>query len=630
MDLIYTDENRRDVGILSEYSLDLAFGKDENDFELEMSIESACLKENYYIYIEDTQYGGIIDSINPSTSNKTVKYTGRTWHGIMDSKILVPDKGQDYLIVDGDANNVIRQLVARCGLNGLFTVEEDESDIEINDYSFPRYIGFYQGLRRMLTEFGGKLNLSYSDGKVLLSAVPCVDYTKNEEWDTSDMAVEINKHFNPVNHLYCLGGGNLKDRKIIELFTDGEGDIQPYSTVDEPYKDSQYILDSRNQKLTGISDNSEVYDYSNAQTAENYEVLTAKPGNWPKVYPDYYEYDSANDTYKELEREYEESYELLTSKPYDWNYAYPGYYYKDDEGEYKNVDDSFLVKETTYPLLRMQPADWKKNYKNYYYYWTDGVEGEYRSVEGVKYNDPKKQGTKPTDWDSNKGNYYIEVEHWDYTYVFKKKRNGVWDKWEVTYHDLKVEEFTKKDYTCKLKGKPKLVSRKKVKISDYVRDKDNKAKMSGFKSWKNSKYRPFYTMYTKEKAPTFDSSKHRIKVEATSSPEFKNNTFYKSVTSEVIPSFWVGGFFNKVYDNYADLVSNGISKLQEYWSLDNVNISLDSSEDYEYDVGDIVGATETITGITVTSAITKKIVNIDGVNETIQYELGNEDTTNTY
>lgn len=627
MDLIYTDANRNDLGVILEYGLDLAFGKDENDFELDMSIEAACLKENCYIYIEDTEYGGMIDSINPNTSNRTVKYNGRTWHGILDSKIIVPDKGQDHLIVDGDANKIIAQLLTRCGLGSLFVANDEESTIQVHNYKFSRYIGLYQGLRKMLSEFGGKLNLVYSNGRVKLSAIPFVDYTKNEEWDTSDMAIEINKHFNPINHLYCLGSGALKDRNVLELFTDASGTVQPYTTVDTPVKDSQYILDNRNQLFTGVRDNSQVYDYGNAQTAENYEILTTKPDNWeqPYVFTKYYRYNSKNNTYEKIERDFEDSYSLLTAKPDNWNYAYASYYYLDGD-TYKSVDDSFIVTDTTYPLLRSQPIDWNTNYKDYYYYWTDGVAEEYKSVEGVNYNIYKKQTQKPTDWNSNKGNYYIEVEHWDYTYIFKKKRDGVWNKWEVTYHDIKIEEFTKKDYTCRLKKK-ELVNKKKVKISDFVKDKNNKAEMSDFRNWKNSKYRPFYTQYTKEKAPVFDSTIHRYKSEASSSPEFKANTFYEKYDKEIIPYFWVGGFYNKVYDNFADLVAKSIAKLQEYWSLDDVNISLDSDE-YEYDIGDVVGAVESITNIAVTSSISKKIVTIDSGSVSIQYELGNENTSN--
>lgn len=624
MDLIYTDKNRVDLGIISEYLLDLAFGKDENDFEIQLNLNDACLSQDFYIYIEDTPYGGIVDNINPNTSNETVNYSGRTWHGLLDSKIVVPDKGEDYLIVDGDANIIIQQLLTRCGLNSLFTANTESSNIIIHNFKFPRYIGLYQGLRRMLFTYGAKLDIIYSDRCVKLSAIPYVNYMKDEEWDTSTMAIELNRHFNPVNHLYCLGADNLKNRKVIQLFTDETGVIQPYSTTDNPLKDSDYILDSRNQVLTGILDNAAVFDYNNAQLTENYEIINSIPDNWNETYVDYYEFNIATNTYDKIEREYQDAYVLLQSAPADWAYAYTNYYYKEYD-TYKNIDDSFVTTETTYPLLSTQPPDWNTNYKNYYYYWTDGVTEEYKNVESIKYPVYEQQTKKPTDWSANKGNYYIEVEHWDYTYIFKKKRDGIWDRWEVTYHDLKVEEFTKKDYICKFKKK-ELVSKKKVKISDFVADKSNKAKMSDFNSWKNSKYKPFYTKIDKEKAPIFDATIHRVKSVSYSSPTFQSNMFYEKTTQEIIPMFWVGGYFNKVYDNYADLVSNGIAKLQDYWNLDNINISLDTDE-YVYDIDDIVGATEHITNITVTSNISKKIVTINNGDISIQYELGNEDTT---
>lgn len=630
MDLIYTNENRVDIAVIPEYNLDLAFGKDENDFEIEMSIESGCLKQNYFIYIEDTQYGGIVDNIVPSTLNKTVKYIGRTWHGILDSKIVSPDKGQDYLVLNGESNRVLKQLILIAGLESLFEVSNEVSSIVINNYNFPRYSHLYQGVRKMLYDFGGKLNLYFSNGKVHLSVSPYVDYSRDEEWDASEFSMEINKHFNPVNHLYCLGKGDLKNRYVIELFTDENGSVQPYATIDEPYMDSQYILDTRNQILRGMRDHSQVYDYGNAQITENYETLTTRPDNWSKSYPNYYKYSFENNNYEELKREYQDTYYSLEVKPDDWYYAWATYYYKKGD-EYKEIDDSFIVKETTYPLLGERPIDWKKNYKNYYYYWTDGVQEEYRSVEGVKYNAPEKHKRIPEDWSTNKGNYYIHVKEYEYTYEFKKKRNGVWDKWETTY-DFKIEEFNKKDYKCKL-IKQKLVRNKKVKISDYVKEKDSKgrrkAKLSDFKDWKHSKFRPFYTMYTKEHAPIFDRKIHRFKSEATSSPAFKPNTFYEKVEKEVIPYFYVGGYFRKVYDNYADLVANGLIKLQEYWSLDDVTISL-TSDETEYDIGDVVGATENITGVSITSQITKKIINIQRNNISIQYGLGDDDTKNTY
>ena len=38
MDLIYTDKNRKDISVLSDYELDEAFGKSENKFSLKISL----------------------------------------------------------------------------------------------------------------------------------------------------------------------------------------------------------------------------------------------------------------------------------------------------------------------------------------------------------------------------------------------------------------------------------------------------------------------------------------------------------------------------------------------------------------------------------------------------------------
>lgn len=61
MDLIYTDKKRRDVGVITSYELDMAFGKDENDFLLKVDLEEHCCEAGAFVYFQDTEYGGIID-----------------------------------------------------------------------------------------------------------------------------------------------------------------------------------------------------------------------------------------------------------------------------------------------------------------------------------------------------------------------------------------------------------------------------------------------------------------------------------------------------------------------------------------------------------------------------------------
>ena len=90
MDLIYMNRLFQDVGVLIEPEYDLAFGKDENDFSCKIHSSNHCCEPGFFIYADGTEYGGIVDSIEVDTEADTVTYSGRTWHGMLASKIIVP------------------------------------------------------------------------------------------------------------------------------------------------------------------------------------------------------------------------------------------------------------------------------------------------------------------------------------------------------------------------------------------------------------------------------------------------------------------------------------------------------------------------------------------------------------
>ena len=154
MDLIYTDKTRKDIGVLSDYELDEAFGKSENNFSLKISLSEHCMEPGCVIYAENTEYGGIIDTLNPNTKDSTLTYKGRTWHGILNSKVLEPNAGEDYLILSGEANSVLKEIITRLKLNDVFSVSEDDSGIEIIHYQCSRYPCAYDEIRKMLYENG--------------------------------------------------------------------------------------------------------------------------------------------------------------------------------------------------------------------------------------------------------------------------------------------------------------------------------------------------------------------------------------------------------------------------------------------------------------------------------------------
>lgn len=250
MDLIYTNSSMQAIGVMKAYDLDLAFGSDENDFEIKVDANNHCCEAGYYVYIIGTEYGGVIDAVTSDTQTGEVTYTGRTWHGILNSKVICPDAGQDYLTLNNEANGVLDSLITRMGLTSIFAVNIYASGLEISNYKMPRYVTGYDGIMQMLKSVGGKLVLSFDGEKMILSAAPIADHTKDGSVSSDAMSFQVKKTSKKINHLICLGQGELKDRTVVHLYADASGSI------------------SQTQTLTGADEYAAVYDYPSAESAQ--------------------------------------------------------------------------------------------------------------------------------------------------------------------------------------------------------------------------------------------------------------------------------------------------------------------------------------------------------------------------
>ena len=250
MDLIYTNSKMEDLGVLLDYELDLAFGADENNMECRVQNGSHHCEAGSLLYIEGTEYGGIIDSITSDTGNGEVIYSGRTWHGILDSKVIQPDSGQAYLTVTGEANAVISSLLSRLALTDLFEASDEDSGLTIKNYKMNRYISGYDGIMKMLSSVGGKLKVSFNGTKVVLSAAEAHDYTQDEEFDSDQVPFTAKRNYASVNHLICLGSGRLAARMVVHLYVDTDGNI------------------SQTQTQFGLDEVCSIYEYSNIETEE--------------------------------------------------------------------------------------------------------------------------------------------------------------------------------------------------------------------------------------------------------------------------------------------------------------------------------------------------------------------------
>lgn len=253
MDLIYMDENRIERGILLNYNFDMDIGKDD-DFEISVGIDNNTLKHNYMVYIEGTEYGGIVDNIKSDTRNFKIYYSGRTWRGILNSKIIRPLPGDDYYVVSGDANSIISEMIAYLGLEGLFQADTNLSGINVSSYSFNRYVSLLSGLNSMLATKNARLKLRYVDKRIIVTAEKIED--KSDEIEISgDSKISFiaEDRKNQVNHLICLGQGDLADRQVIDLYVQEDGTIGP------------------NQYYFGLDEVVDIYDYSSAESLEELE-----------------------------------------------------------------------------------------------------------------------------------------------------------------------------------------------------------------------------------------------------------------------------------------------------------------------------------------------------------------------
>lgn len=595
------------------YTLDMAYGADENNFECTIDRGAHCCGKGYYLYVEGEEYGGIIDRIRVNTEKDEIIYKGRTWHGVLEGKVICPDPGLDYLVLDGEANEVLQEIIDRIGLSDLFVASSEDSGINIVSYEMNRYIYGYTGIKKMLKEFGGKLQIRWVDGMVELSALPIVDYSEDEEFDTSQVDFTVEKDFLPVNHLICLGQGDLKDRAVIHLFTDENGGVQPYANVDEPVEDSDYILDESQKVMEGSDEVVEVLDYPGAEVTTNYVLLTTEPSDWAKNCEAYFYRDG--DSYRSVELE-DVGYVLQKSAPSDWSVNYSKYYQRSGD-TYSPVsgttvytalstkpsdwatkyEDYFTKSGSSYNAVQgvtteryvrqtKRPNDWTKNYGSYYFFYSDGVTSEYRQVDGVSYYKYELQTRKPTDWNTDYGSYF------------------------------------RKATAKELKKKPK------VQYYEVEKTKANKVP-----TWKARKY---YTRYTLYKAPAWDAvnrytyqktvaaptwaSGTYYRKDDSAAPTWAANTYYSETDEKVAPKWTSNKYFRQTQDRYAVMVAEGLTRLEEAHQADYLGINLEETEQ-TYDVGDLVGSTEQKTGISATQEVVKKIIKIDNDDITISYEV---------
>lgn len=232
--------------LFSEY--DFEIGDEENSFLVTCPrAEWESVANDSRVYIPGTEYGGLFKRLESDTKNNSVAVGGLTWRGMLQRKIISPPSGQDYATDSGELNAILGARVS-AAFPGLFVGSNESTGITVT-YQYNRYVTLYDGLKAMLKSVGYKMQIEYDQiqRKVVVSAVPIVDYSSEIEY-SSDMSADYSMTIDRtgINHLVCLGSGELKNRTVVHLYVDGNGVI------------------SQTQTFYGENEIAEVYDYAGA------------------------------------------------------------------------------------------------------------------------------------------------------------------------------------------------------------------------------------------------------------------------------------------------------------------------------------------------------------------------------
>lgn len=251
--LVVADAAGRDIRAMLFTSYDFEVGDGENSFQIVVKRpEWETIPNKSRIYIPNTEFGGLFRDLDTNTAQGTISPGGLTWRGLMQYKIIQPPSGADYATDSGDLNAIIKARV-ESALPGLFYGVSTPAGATVSNYKYDRYCTLYAGLKKLLKSKGYRLNLEYQPdaGGVVVSAVPIVDWSQTIEF-SSDMRINyaMSMEGDGVNHLICLGKGELRNRLVRHLYVDANGNIDT----------TQYY--------TGVDEVAAIYDYAGAEASD--------------------------------------------------------------------------------------------------------------------------------------------------------------------------------------------------------------------------------------------------------------------------------------------------------------------------------------------------------------------------
>ena len=155
-----------------------------------------------------------------------------TWRGLLDKHILMPDGAQN-LKVSGRLDKGITSLINKTDLSNYFIAAINYQEVNI---TLDRHVSLMKSLEKIAKETNKKVVISYKKekatekGSVQIDVQDINDFSSLFELSQDNkLEFRITQNRGGVNHLICLGKGELADRDIVHLYVDDDGSISQHS-----------------------------------------------------------------------------------------------------------------------------------------------------------------------------------------------------------------------------------------------------------------------------------------------------------------------------------------------------------------------------------------------------------------
>lgn len=264
MDLM-VESGSKSLGYLMDYEKAYFDLGDKNTFQITVRATKETakwLKYGNLVYSPGTEYGGLVGRVKLSTKKSQYTVSGFTFRGLLEHKIIEPDFGKDYEILDPasgfssespDINECIAWILNKHCNDTVFVFYScAATGINVTkSYQFKRYCTGLEGISAFVKGYGCRLEIKAVEEKgmckVYVGAVPVTVYENLVENDgTAYFAADDNRM--GINYLIALGKGELAKRLKVRLYVDEKtgtikrivNDKSGYPPVNGPIKAAIY------------------------------------------------------------------------------------------------------------------------------------------------------------------------------------------------------------------------------------------------------------------------------------------------------------------------------------------------------------------------------------------------------